>query len=98
MQKNPITTEDQTQEFKPKKQKKNKHPTACIDKTKSILNCGHCGSENIIWSGVDGCETCGSEKHYIIEGYSWWTKNWDDSHIDCNCKNVYVNGHWSRYR
>lgn len=98
MQKNPTTKEDQIQESKPKKVKKNKHPTLCVDKTKSILNCGICGSENLIWSGVVGCNNCGEEKYYIIEEHSWWSKNKKDSHVDCDCKDVYVNGHWSKYR
>lgn len=85
MQKNPITDVIQTEENKPKKQKKNKHPTACVDKTRMFDHCGICGSKNIIWFGVSGCEECGKEKDFIIEGYSWWSRNFNETRIGCNC-------------
>lgn len=100
MQKNPTTKEDQIQESKPKKVKKNKHPTTCVDKVRHILNCGICGSENLVWSGVVGCNNCGEEKYYIVEGYSWHKRNHNETDTDCDCKDIYdmVKRKYTKYR
>lgn len=85
MQKNPITDIIQVEENKPKKQKKNKHPTACVDKTR--FGCGICGSQNFVYFGVCGCEECNDEKEFIVSSdWKWlshdgyWESNWKCDH------------------
>lgn len=84
MDKNPITKIQDTEDSEPKKTKKNKHETVCSDKRRRYGACGICGSENLVLEGVDFCNICGEEVHYITEGNRLWAKDVPD--LTCNCK------------
>lgn len=52
------------------KGKRHRTETACADKRRYLLNCGLCGSENVVYQGVYHCAECGREEEFL-EGVTW---------------------------
>jgi len=96
MDKNPLTfpekiVSDVKIHDKIKKTKKNRKPTACMDKRKFVLNCGICGSENIVTEGVVYCTTCQEEEFFYSEK-SWF---WDVPTLQCKLEKWEVTHEYS---
>jgi hypothetical protein len=63
--------------------KKRKSETVCYDKRRSLDHCAICGSPDIVNHGVEYCEKCGKERHFVGErrrfGIFWRQK------LNCGC-------------
>lgn len=65
-----------------KKTKRNKKPTACLDRKRGHFNCGICGSENIVRNTLKTCKICGQEDLFQSQAYLWWREDFENT---CDC-------------
>jgi hypothetical protein len=71
IQKNPDTKKEPLPEQSRHKGKRNRKPTACMDKRRGYRTCGICGSENLASHGVSWCNQCKEEIYFFILDGGW---------------------------
>jgi hypothetical protein len=88
MDKNPLTKFPELQEQTPKRGKRKRRETLCVDKRRSFDHCGICGSGDLVYEVLTWCKTCGSETFNIALKKLYWRFDWNEIEAPCNCEPI----------